>query len=51
MIVLQDKIAEEWKKKKEEQVGWEGIFVTWTYQNDVVWMFPSTFTATTNGGG
>jgi hypothetical protein len=30
---------------------WEGIFVTWTYQNDVVWMFPSTFTAITNGGG
>ena len=30
---------------------WEGICVTWTYQNDVVWMFRSTFTATTNGGG
>jgi hypothetical protein len=28
MIVLQDRIAEEWKKKKEEQVCWEGIFVT-----------------------
>jgi hypothetical protein len=51
MIVLQDKIAEEWKKKKEEQVCWEGIFVTWAYQNDVVWMFPSTLTAKTNGGG
>jgi hypothetical protein len=30
---------------------WEGIFVTWPYQNDVVLMFPSTFTAKTNGGG
>jgi hypothetical protein len=30
---------------------WEGIFVTWSHQNDVVWMLPSTLTAKTNGGG
>jgi hypothetical protein len=35
----------------DEATRWKGIFVTWTYQNDVVWMFPSTFMATTNGGG
>jgi hypothetical protein len=30
---------------------WEGIFVIWSHQNDVVWMLPSTLTAKTNGEG
>jgi hypothetical protein len=29
----------------------EGIFVTWSHQNDIVWMLSSTLTAKTNGGG
>jgi hypothetical protein len=33
------------------ETTWEGIFVTWPYQNYVVLMFPSTFKAKTNEWG
>jgi hypothetical protein len=44
------------KKKKKENTERrrfeiEGILITCNLQNDVVLIFPSTFTATTNGGG